>query len=391
MKAYQFSHDQIVGVTAALFVEVLSAEFSRQIGASARGGWGADLPLKEGGLDLSADESAACLARASQFFGARGAFDGAAPETLGAAADELAHQISCRLSTFCFTAAGGLGRMFEHPADRVFGDAAALANLLYGRRRILSLVAPHSLIGFSLSVLAPNLLGLPAIDARGLSPDELQSAFAFGDAVIATPSLWRYLIAQEIKAPDNAMAVTFGEALSPELSAEIRKAGFGAQREIYGSTESGLVGWRDTPSDPFALFEFWRRDGDGLVRIAPSGAELGVTPMDFLTFEGDRRFRLAGRRDGAVQIGGVNAFPDEIAARIAEHADVAACKVTLSRHPGGMNRLIASVTLKKGAVTEPVARSIDAWCRSKLRPHERPRVYNFAVAQKNEPGGEPGS
>ncbi len=382
MKAYQLSRDQIVSVTAALFVEVLAAEFSRQTSASARSGWGADSPLGDGGLALSAEESAACLARASQFFDAHGVFGGAAPETLGAAADAVALRISSRLTTFCFAAAGGLGRVFEHPADRVFGDAAALANLLYGRRRILSLVAPHSLIGFSLAVLAPNLLGLPAVDARSFSPDEVQSTFAFGDAVVATPSLWRYLIAQGVRAPDNAMAVTFGEALSPELSAEIRKAGFGAQREIYGSTESGLVGWRDTPSDPFALFEFWRRDGDGLVRIAPSGAEIAVAPMDFLTFEGERRFRLAGRRDGAVQIGGVNAFPDEIATRIMEHADVAACTVTLSRHPGGMDRLIASVTLKKGAVTESVARSIDAWCRSKLRPHERPRVYNFTPLQK---------
>ncbi|HBS36764.1 MAG TPA: hypothetical protein DEA50_17055 [Parvularcula sp.] len=382
MKAYQFSRDQIASVIAALFAEVLSAEFSRQIGASARSGWNADSPLGEGGLDLSEEERAACLGRAARFFGAPELFERTLPETLGAAAHAISMEVAARLTRFNFAAAGGHGRDFEHPADIIFGDAAALANLLYGRRRILSLVAPHSLIGFSLSILAPNLLGLPGIDARSLSPEALQANFAFGDAIVATPSLWRYLIAQDVKAPDNAMAVTFGEALSPELSAEIRRAGFGAQREIYGSTESGLVGWRDTPSDPFALFEFWRRDGDGLVRITPSGAELAVTPMDFLTFEGDRRFRLAGRRDGAVQIGGVNAFPDDIAARIAEHPDVAECKVTLSRHPGGMDRLIASVTLTRGAVTESVARSIDAWSRSRLRPHERPRVYNFASPEK---------
>jgi hypothetical protein len=56
--------------------------------------------------------------------------------------------------------------------------------------------------------------------------------------------------------------------------------------------------------------------------------------------------------------------------------------VTLSRHPGGMDRLIASVTLRGGAVTESAARSIDAWCRAKLRPHERPRVYNIAASEK---------
>lgn len=382
MKAYQLAEQQVAAVTAALFHDVLAAEFSRQVGAAARAGWTAAASLGEGGLDLAVDERAACLARAGAFFGAPDLFAGSAPATFGDVAAAITAATQRRLVMFRFTAAGGQGRDFDHPADRIFGEAAALANLLYGRRRIVSLVAPHSLIGFSLAVLAPNLLGLAAVDARGLAPEELQAALAFGDAVVATPSLWRYLIAQGVKAPDNAMAVTFGEALSPELSAEIRKSGFGAQREIYGSTETGLVGWRDTPSDPFALFEFWRRDGERLVRTAPSGATAVVEPMDFMTWEGDRRFRLSGRRDGAVQIGGVNAFPQEIAARIAEHPAVAECSVSLSRHPGGMDRLVATITLAEGMASESVARSIDAWCRAKLRPHERPRVYTYRAAQK---------
>jgi long-chain acyl-CoA synthetase len=382
VKAFQFSEDQIAAVTAALFLEVLAADFSRQVGASARATWTASAPLGEAGLDLAPDERAACLARVGAFFGAPDLFSADAPASFGDVTEKIGAAVKARLLFFRFSAAGGHGRDFDHPADRIFGEAAALANLLYGRRRIVSLVAPHSLIGFSLSVLAPNLLGLPAVDARGLAPEELQSSLAFGDAVIATPSLWRYLLAQGVKAPDNAMAVTFGEALSPELSAEIRKAGYGAQREIYGSTESGLVGWRDTPSDPFALFEFWRRDGDRLIRTAPTGATSLVEPMDFLSWEGDRRFRLAGRRDGAVQIAGVNAFPADIAARIAEHGAVADCKVALSRHPGGVDRLVATITLAAGPATESVARSIDAWCRVKLRPHERPRVYSFRTEPK---------
>jgi 4-coumarate--CoA ligase (photoactive yellow protein activation family) len=382
VKAYRFSAEQVAAVTAALFHEVLSTEFSRQVGAIARAEWTPAAPLGEGGLDLSPDEQAACLKRAGAFFGAPDLFTGPPPATLGDAVSAIGAQIAGRLLSFRFTAAGGHGRDFDHPADRIFGEAAALANLLYGRRRIVSLVAPHSLIGFSLSVLAPNLLGLPSIDARHLAPEELQKALLFGDAVVATPSLWRYLLAQGVKAPDNAMAVTFGEALSPELSSEIRKAGYGAQREIYGSTESGLVGWRDTPSDPFALFEFWKRSGDRLIRTSPSGETAVVEPMDFMTWENERRFRLAGRRDGAVQIGGVNAFPEDIAARIAEHPAVAACNVSLSRHAGGVDRLVATITLATDGVSESVARSIDAWCRARLRPHERPRVYSYREGRK---------
>lgn len=211
-----------------------------------------------------------------------------------------------------------------------------------------------------------------------MTPDELKKFLAFGDALVATPSLWRYIIAQGVIAPDNAMAVSFGETLTPELSAEIRKAGFGAQRECYGSTETGLIGWRDAPGEPFALFDQWKRDGDILRRATPSGEVVTFEPMDILVWDGDRRFRLGGRRDGAVQIGAVNVFPAQIAEKISAHPLVGACVVTVSRHSGGADRLVATIRLKSGGGPgESAARAIDNWCRSKLRPYERPRVYNF--------------
>jgi acyl-coenzyme A synthetase/AMP-(fatty) acid ligase len=212
-----------------------------------------------------------------------------------------------------------------------------------------------------------------------MTPEELKRALAFGDALVATPSLFRYVIAQGIAAPDNTMAVSFGEPMTVDLSAEIRRIGFGAQREIYGSTESGIVGWRDAPSEPFALFDQVRRHGEELRRLLPGGGEAPLPSMDIFLWEGDRRFRLGGRRDGAVQVGAVNVFPAEIAARIAEHPLVANCTVTLSRHAAGADRLVATIRLKTGGQpSETAARAIDSWCRARLRPYERPRVYNFA-------------
>ncbi len=211
-----------------------------------------------------------------------------------------------------------------------------------------------------------------------MTPDELKKFLAFGDALVATPSLWRYIIAQGVIAPDNAMAVSFGETLTPELSADIRKAGFGAQREFYGSTETGLIGWRDAPGEPFALFDQWKRDGDILRRTTPSGEVVTFEPMDTLVWDGDRRFRLGGRRDGAVQIGAVNVFPAQIAEKISEHPLVGACVVTVSQTFGRRRPACrddpAEVGRRPG---ESAARAIDNWCRSRLRPYERPRVYNF--------------
>jgi len=387
MNAFTLSREQISATAAALVVDELGARFDRHVDTLTGSNWSTETPLFEGGMELSAEEAEACGARLRRFFSGAAAADAEnaglalGGATLGDWAAAIETAISRRFTAFSFVAAGDEAREHSHPTDAIFADAAAAANLLYGRRRLLSLVSPHSLIGFVLSMLTPNLLEAPSADARRMSPDQLKSTLAFGDALIATPSIWRYVIAQEVVAPDNTMAISFGEPMTPELSAMIRKAGFGAQREVYGSTEHGLIGWRDSPSDPFALFDQWRRKGDDLVRMSPSGDALAVAPMDILTFEGDRRFRLGGRRDGAAQIGAVNVFPVKIAAKIAEHPDVADCVVAVSPHAGGADRLIATIRLvRPGPPTERVARSIDSWCRQRLRPHERPRIYNFANA-----------
>jgi len=381
VKGFTFSEDQLSGIAAALVVDELGARFSRHVDTLTSSSWSATTKLGEDGAELSPQEAAACLRRLFAFFGR---LDRAPTELkseiFGDWVTALSATIEERLAEFSFTAAADDRRPFTHAADAIFADAASAANLLYGRRRVLSLVAPHSLIGFVLGVLAPNLLLAPTIDARKMTPDELKTSLAFGDALIATPSLWRYILAQEVLAPDNAMAVTFGEPMTVELSAMIRKAGFGAQREIYGSTEHGLIGWRDSPSDPFALFDQWSRRSEDLRRETPSGEQVDVVAMDIFAWEGERRFRLTGRRDGAVQIGAVNVFPDRISKRISEHPDVAECEVFVSQDSTGGERLVAVITLKtKAAPSESVARSIDIWARSKLRPHERPRIYNYAA------------
>ncbi len=382
MKAFVLQRDQIASIAAALVVDELGVRFDRHIDTQTGASWSAETNLfGDEGMELTAQEAAACLARLYRFFG-HGAQTPANSKavTLGDWVDGVAAAVAQQLTVFSFSAAGDEARQITHSADIVYSDAASAANLLYGRRRILSLVSPHSLIGFALSVLTPNLLQAPSIDARTMAPDDLTKFLAFGDALIATPSLWRYIIAQGVYAPDNSMAVFFGEPMTPDLSAEIRQAGFGAQREIYGSTENGLIGWRDAPSDPFALFDQWRRNGDNLRRTTPTGAGIDVTPMDMFAWDGDRRFRLGGRRDGAVQIGAVNVFPERIARKIAEHPDIGSCAVSVSRHAAGADRLVATIVLKSGGPPlETVARSIEVWCRTKLRPHERPRVYNFSA------------
>lgn len=381
MKAFCIAPAQIVAVAGSLIADELALRFRRHIDVLTVADWKATTQLGAQGAGLDEAEARACAGRVARFFDCPAeTLSADATETIGGWAESIAARLSSSMTQFVFSAAGrdSMTEGCAHAADVIFSDAAAAANLLYGRRRLVSLVAPHSLIGFALTVLTPNLQQIEVYDARGAAPDDLGRKLAFGDAVVATPSLWRYVTREGLRAPDNAMAVSFGEPMSVELAADIRKAGFGAQRELYGSTESGLVGWRDTPAEPFTLFDFWRRDGDSLIRTLPSGETRDVAAMDNLTWETERGFRLGGRRDGAVQIGAVNVFPDKVAETIRSHPLVDDCRIHVARQASGFNRLIAEIKLTRGqAPTEPEARDIDAWCRANLRPQERPRIYSF--------------
>lgn len=387
MKAFQITPTQISKVIAGLVADELSWRFKRHTDFLTMSAWSGETLLGADGLALGEDERRACAGRIAHCFGvdsARFETDGAA--TIADWAAIAGAAIEQSLSAFHFTPAGcGDDEACRHPAAEIFKDAAAAANLLYGRRRLISLIAPHSLLGFVITVLTPNLQLIPSLDARGMAPEELAQTLAFGDVVVATPTLWRYLVSEGLKAPDNAMGVLFGETMTPELASDMRKAGFGALRELYGSTENGLIAWRDSPNESFVLFDHWRRDGERLVRMLPDGGERGAAPMDVLEWTNERNFRLAGRRDGAVQIGAVNVFPERIAATIRGHRAVEDCRIRVARHAGGVNRLIARIKLNpEVAPSERTAREIDAWCRTHLRPNERPRIYNFEASLDGE-------
>lgn len=388
MKAFEISKTQVARVLAGLIADELGWRFKRHTDFLTIASWTDDSPLEAGGIGLSEDEKRACARRCARFFGADPALLETAPAAkLADWADHISAAIRRSLMAFAFTAAGRDSETEAaiHAAAEVFLDAAATANLLYGRRRLISLVAPHGLLGFEVTVLTPNLQYIPVIDARGMAPDTLSGTLRFGDVVVATPTLWRYMMREGVKAPDNAMGVLFGEAMTPELASEMRKAGFGAIRELYGSTETGLIAWRDSPTEPFTLFEHWRRKDDVLTRTTPSGETRDVVPMDALDWVSDISFRLGPRRDGAIQVGAVNVFPQRIADTIRQHEAVEDCRIRVVRHTGGVNRIVARIILHAdSAPTETTARDIDAWCRKQLRPEERPRIYNFELSLDEE-------
>ncbi|WP_306252203.1 hypothetical protein [Parvularcula sp. IMCC14364] len=380
MKSFSIDDEQLARLVCALTGDELARHFNHYTDFVAQAEWGPDTPVGEDGAELTQEQLEACARRFCSFFDKPAdSLITAASDTFGSWSQQVKQLIEKDLRTFRFHPAtqGGVAEA-RHSADEVWQDARMIASLMHGRRRIITMVSTHSLFGFVTSVLAPNLQHLSVVDGRAMSPDLLADSLTFGDILIATPTLWRYLAQTLPSFPNNVMGLSFGEPLMLDLSAELREMGLGAMRELYGSTETGIIGWRDTPSEPFVLFDHWAADGEKLVRTCPDGQVRELTAMDHLLWEGDRTFSLAGRRDGAVQIGAVNVFPQKIGEIIAEHPDIAGCNVRVAQRSGALDRLIAHIDLNAGvSPNQDMAWRVDEWCRKKLRPPERPRIYVF--------------
>lgn len=302
---------------------------------------------------------------------------------------------------FRTSGSSGAPRHCPHALAALAQEVAELAQLFGGARRILSLVPSHHIYGFLFTVLLPRALGLdPSAvhDLRGASPGAVARAFEPGDLVIGFPDFWRTLAPVAGAVPAGVVGVTSTAPCPDEVARVVLEAGVGRLVQVYGSTETAGVGWREGADEEYRLFSYWEagagpegiqeggqdsaRDGAGvLVRTTPDGARLAVSLQDTLIWSAPDRFRPAGRIDQAVQVGGINVFPGYVADVLRMHPGVEDAAVRPMRPDEG-RRLKAFVVPRGGvpADTAALRAELVAWVGDRLSTPERPAALSFGAA-----------
>ena len=287
--------------------------------------------------------------------------------------------------TFRTSGSSGVPKPCVHTLAALEQETGELARLFAGRRRVLVAVPAHHIYGFLFSVLLPEQLGLCAdavIDLRASSPAALAGVVRDGDLVVAHPDFWQGASRSAGALPPGVVGVSSTAPCPDAVSEAMAAAGLQALFQVYGSSESGGIGWRASHRDPYRLFPFWQRASDGepaLVRAMPDGARLQLHCQDGIEWLGADTFRVGARVDAAVQVGGVNVFPARVAARLATHPLVADAAVRLMRLDEG-NRLKAFVVPAPHVKDiAQLARELDAWVALTLAVAERPRAFSFGA------------
>jgi 4-coumarate--CoA ligase (photoactive yellow protein activation family) len=298
-----------------------------------------------------------------------------------------ARRIAAQAGAVAFKSSGSGGAPVSvvHQTADLGQEIAVLADLFATRRRVVASVSAHHIYGFLFTVLLPHVLGCEVLDARRASPAALGAVLRAGDLLVAFPTVWEAAAEGGVRWPDDVIGVSSGAHCRSGLARELAQAGLREWVEIYGSTETGGIGWRTLGDAPFRLFGFWSRlDDDHLVK----GAGTYLLP-DVVTWTDPAHLVPSARRDRAVQVGGVNVYPSRARAVLMAHAGVADAAVRLMRMEEG-ERLKAFIVPREPAVDRHrLQESLIDWVEARLAAAERPRSFTFGASVPIAASGKP--
>jgi 4-coumarate--CoA ligase (photoactive yellow protein activation family) len=288
--------------------------------------------------------------------------------------------------TFRTSGSSGSPKRCTHALAVLLQETRALAALFPDRRRILCAVPAHHIYGFLFTVLLPRALGIDTVlDLRGAGPAALAGMLRPGDLVVAHPLWWEALARRDPVFPADVAGTTSTAPCPDALALRLADAGLRLV-QVYGSSETAGVGWRERADAPFALFPYWREAGqDSLARTMPDGTTQHYPLQDRLDWSAPDRFRPAGRIDHAVQVGGSNVFPAYVADVLKLHPQVLDAAVRLMRPDEGA-RLKAFEVARAGLDAAALA----DWCGARLATPERPAAFTFGTRLPRQAGGKPG-
>ncbi|NNM67529.1 MAG: 4-coumarate--CoA ligase [Spirochaetales bacterium] len=287
--------------------------------------------------------------------------------------------------SFASSGSTGSPRLLTHSWENLVREASFFAQQIQGRTRVVKTVPSHHIYGFLFTWLLPESSGLDVAEQSPEAPD-----WKPGDLVVTVPFLLGLWLERRLTIPDDVVFTLSTAPFPPELAQSLLDAG-GHYYEIFGSSETAGIGWRTRPSRPFELLPWWKVfPGDS--ERAPFLQQGEATVYEFpdeVEFPEPGFVFPRGRRDGAVQVGGVNVFPARVKAVLEKHTEVAQAAVRPAKD-GTSARMKAFIVPRNPQDFDQNAleTSLRDWAAQHLSAPERPTSYTFGYALPRSPLGK---
>ena len=248
-------------------------------------------------------------------------------------------------------------RLAEFESDNRFALSKWGGELL--ARKLCSTVSHHHIYGLLYSVLLPFTAGIPFRRKRIDFPEELEKLRDAEYALVTVPAFLKRAVEIKSNGPclKSPWIFSSGGVLEPETARKARDVlGFWPV-EVYGSTETSGIAWRQSASGPeWTPFDnahlSANRDGCLVVRSPCIKSAAGFETFDLAEILEDGRFLLKGRMDSIVKIEEKRVSLLEIEDRIMQSGLAAdACAVALE----GRRQYLAAAVVFNGRGRERFA------------------------------------
>jgi acyl-CoA synthetase (AMP-forming)/AMP-acid ligase II len=263
--------------------------------------------------------------------------------------------------------------------------------------RLVATVSPCHIYGLLYAILTPLMANAAVASQNPSFPGEIEAVVRQSRAsvLISVPAHYRALNGHSFAPRSLRLAFSSAGMLAQEdAEAFSVQTGIGIA-EVYGSTETGGIAARvradgETDFKPYATVDVCIEAEHLKVRSDYLSPGLTLCPQDYFTV-GDRvadagngRFRLLGRADGIVKVGG-------------NRVDLEVVRQTIKRYPGVRDALVISLPMGQGRenrILALVEADLDAAVLNKalmrdLEPHARPRGIKVVAQMPLTAAGKP--
>lgn len=227
-----------------------------------------------------------------------------------------------------------LQRLTEFEADNAFILSKWSDEFL--KRKLVATVSQHHIYGLLFTMMLPFTLGIPFRRNRIEFPEEFEILDDEEYMIIAVPAFLKRTNAERNGSKlnlKNPWIFTSGGVLLPEVATDTNNIFGFCPLEVYGSTETSGIAYRQQTKDgqiwtPFDNAKIWKNELGCLTIISPYIKDpSGFATGDLVEINDDGKFILKGRADSIVKIEEKRISVTEVETRLLESGLVQDCCV----------------------------------------------------------------
>lgn len=278
-----------------------------------------------------------------------------------------AKRLSNEYLSFSSSGTGGQAKTIRHSVAFLQREIDFLAGIFKTCTYIVPYVPSYTIYGFLLTVGLPEKLSVPVLHPSDMVWKNLSGQ----PLIVSTPFHWQLLLSSFPHHVLNCLGVSATAPLYDSLYKSIELKGI-KLTELYGSTETAGIGYRESSQEPFRLIPYWQLKNNEEVWDQQNNKAYPL--MDYVEKAGDNQFVLLGRKDNQINIAGKLVDLNEVNNLIKTLPNVKECRLSTKSIDGN---LLFQAELVLNDDSDEQRQLIKTMIRNLLPAHQKPANIYF--------------